>query len=304
MDLYIDCGSVAYRMVHASTRRSGGGEVGSGLHLHYFLNTLRRYVREYLPDRVIVAFDTGYSPRRKALAATYKAERGSKVRTPEALLAYQCAVRVIDQLREVLPALGVRSLQLPCREADDILAATVGQSFRAIIVSEDKDMLQLVDDKVSVYRPRADQLVRQRNFEDVTGYANVDAWLLAKLMVGDNSDGVPGVPQVGPKTALTIATAVGEYDLDRLFEYLDGDESSKREKRVLDHLDVLDLNLELLDLHREVFDAGEMALLREMRDGARAAATIGSAHAALLGAGLQQIPSEIGTWFGPFQGLA
>ena len=98
-------------------------------------------------------------------------------------------------------------------EADDTIYAivnrwTVKPPERFIIVSGDKDFLQLVDDQTSVYVPHKDVLVTPRNFEEVTGVPR-ERFLDFLILMGDRSDDIPGVPGIGEKTAVKLVTSIG-----------------------------------------------------------------------------------------------
>lgn len=94
-------------------------------------------------------------------------------------------------------------------EADDIMAMLAHEasaaSKTALIISGDKDLLQLVDQNISVYSPNGDKYCTHENFKEYTkGYPNPDAFLAGKCLTGDTSDNVPGVGGVGEITALRI----------------------------------------------------------------------------------------------------
>lgn len=113
-----------------------------------------------------------------------------------------------DDLRAILPSLGIRLAQLRGREADDVVARIAKDRSmsgeHALVVSEDKDFIQLVSDRVTLYRPIADQLY---NMNTLHTYIPVPQWfyLIARAMDGDDSDEIPGVRGVGEKTVVRVA---------------------------------------------------------------------------------------------------
>jgi len=184
------------------------------------LDMMAMLVRRRRPDGLVACWDEDWRPAfRVAALPTYKAHRlaapdGEAEQVPSAL------VPQVDVIVEVLAALGVARVGAPGYEADDVLGtlATLApaQGWTEVeIVTGDRDLFQLVDDAVGVrvlYTGRG-----MRNLESVDR-----AWLAAKYSIGsgeayadlavlrgDPSDGLPGVPGVGEKTAAALITRFG-----------------------------------------------------------------------------------------------
>ena len=207
--ILIDGSSWLYRAFHALpplTNAKGeptGAVYGMG-------NMLRKLLREYEPDNIAVIFDPRGKTFRNEIYADYKANRPPV--PPE--LSSQFPV-----MRELIEALGLPVLQIDGVEADDVIG-TLATRARAdgrqvLIVTGDKDMAQLVDDKVQLLDTMKGRVMDTAAV--VEKFAVQPGQIIDYLaLVGDTSDNIPGVPKVGPKTA---AKWLGEYgDLQTIIE--------------------------------------------------------------------------------------
>lgn len=275
MLLAFDGGSLMYRMIYAHTKHSLSSADGQGTSALFFLvKSLRSYVTNLRPARVIMVQDAGYSERRRRLYPEYKAGRGTRVDadTDDERAKILADIRVQRAwASQMLPALGIRTVKIKGREADDLLAQLAIMAERdrehMIIVSDDKDMYQLVGPHVEVYRPRADETVSLDNFEQQTGVADPQRWLVWKCIVGDGSDNVPGVSGVGDKTAAqAVADGIDSFDVDTL---LRADEHTNwRVRKIAEQLDTVLANRDILDLYAEEFDPALIERIRaRSRDG-------------------------------------
>jgi DNA polymerase-1 len=140
-------------------------------------------------------------------------------------------------------------------EADDLIAifshACEKRGDEALIVSNDKDMLQLVSKHVSVYSPTHEKYCRLDNFEEYTkGFPTPASHLLAKILMGDDSDNVSGIRGVGEKTALKLLKE-HDWDIDRLI-YRQNPSLTKGKSKVGKNLaagaDRIELNKQLMCL--------------------------------------------------------
>ncbi len=170
------------------------------------LSVLFKLLKTLKPTAFIVAFDApGPTFRHKAFAE-YKIQRAP---APEGLHAQ------IDLLKEVLASFPMAQMELKGYEADDLLGtlaeqATV-QGHKVTLVTMDKDALQLISDRVVVYNPRKDARIGVAELAVERGLtpAQVPDYL---ALTGDASDNVPGVPGVGPKTAVKLLAAAGSLE--------------------------------------------------------------------------------------------
>ncbi|HEY8348048.1 MAG TPA: DNA polymerase I [Symbiobacteriaceae bacterium] len=191
-----------------------------------FLTMLFKLLEEEKPDYLAVAFDMGRETFRHAEYAAYK---GTRKAAPEEFRPQ------LELLREVLTALNVPWFQVEKYEADDLLGTLARQAaeqgIEALVVTGDRDALQLIDDRVTV-------LFTKKGISDVVRYDRerlmADLGLRPeqivdlKALVGDPSDNIPGVPGVGEKTALKL---LGEYgSLDEIYAHLEEIKGALREK--------------------------------------------------------------------------
>ncbi len=188
-----------------------------------FVTMLLRLLDEEKPDYLLVAFDKGKKTFRHKMYAEYKGTR--KKSAPE--LAQQFAT-----VREVMDALGIPYVEMDEYEADDILGAyakkAASEGKNALIVTGDRDALQLVDDNIQVlYTKRGISQTERCDiaFIDEKYGIKPEQLIDVKSLMGDNSDNIPGVPGVGEKTALKLIKAYG--NLEGVYEHL-GDVSGKK----------------------------------------------------------------------------
>ena len=192
-----------------------------GLYTHAvygFITTLQRLLDEEEPEALCVTFDRREPTFRHQADADYKAQR--KPMPPE--LAMQLPV-----MKQVLSAMSVPCYELAGYEADDLIG-TISRKCQAagwdcVIVTGDKDSLQLVTDRtrVKLVSTRMGQTTTKdmtpETFREQYGFDPVHMIDLKALM-GDTSDNIPGVPGVGEKTAMTLVQQYG--DIDALYRRL------------------------------------------------------------------------------------
>lgn len=209
-----------------------------------------------LPSSAVFVFDAGLSKRRCSLYPEYKAHR--RAEDTEEDRQYRELFKGQRKLvLDTLPLTGVRTLVLDGREGDDVIAAVcdVAEGSLAdscVIVSDDKDLLQLVSPTVSVYRPSLKTFINEGNFEKLVGYRQ-EYHVLAKAIIGDSSDNIKGVSGVGEKTVAEIFTDYPVVEGLGLKTFCAAHES-KRARKVADSWDVVERNVALLDLRCEKFD--------------------------------------------------
>lgn len=171
-----------------------------------FIKTLSRIVDEIQPSRVFVIWEGGGSSRRRSLYSSYKANRkpGKLNRFYEDDLpdTDENKLTQVKHLVHTLKILPVCQLYVSDVEADDVIAYLVGRHFRdydKVILSTDKDMYQLLDEKTRVYDLNKKAYVTH---ETVLKAYNIHPrnFALAKTLCGDGSDNIPGVKGCGFKT--------------------------------------------------------------------------------------------------------
>src|SRR3954470_7130723 len=174
--------------------------------VHRFTTMLLRAIREGNPTHLAVAFDEEAKAKRAEIYQAYKATRGAP---PEDLTPqFPLVRRVLEALR--VPAIGFSGY-----EADDVIA-TLAKRARAlgwevVIVSGDKDMMQLVVDGIRCYDSMYEKWYGPAQVEEKWGVPpHQVADLLA--LTGDKIDNIPGVPGVGEKTAAGLLKEYGNLD--------------------------------------------------------------------------------------------
>ena len=227
--LLLDSASLYFRAffgVPDSVRAPDGTPVNA---VRGFLDTIARLVAERRPTRLVACWDDDWRPAFRVEAVpSYKAHRVAREEpgttgveeVPEALTAQ------VPVIVEVLAALGVPRLGAPGYEADDVIgtlvareAARPAQERAAVdVVTGDRDLFQLVDDDVPVrvlYPVKGvkdllvvDQAVLAERYDVPTGRAYADMAVLR----GDPSDGLPGVPGIGEKTAAALLRRYGSLE--------------------------------------------------------------------------------------------
>ena len=187
--------------------------------IYGFVAILQRLLEEQKPQAVCVSFDLKAPTFRHKQYEAYKAQRKGM---PEELAAQ------MPVLKEVLDAMGIRRYELEGYEADDILgtAAAVCEKsgWDCVIVTGDKDSLQLITDTTSVcnVKTRMGQtetvLYTPERFQEEYGFAP-PLMVDLKALMGDSSDNIPGVPGIGEKTAMDLVHRYGE--IKNIYENLD-----------------------------------------------------------------------------------
>lgn len=206
--LIIDGHSLAFRAFYALPPESF--RTASGVYtnaVHGFLQMLLSLLEKEAPTHAAVAFDLGRESFRTVEYPDYKGTRGE---TPPEFLGQT------DSLQRALQAMRIVTLTKTDYEADDILAtlATRGahEGFRVLVVSGDRDTIQLIDDDVTLLYPvKGVQVLTRYDAETVKAKYDVFPWQYQDLaaLVGETSDNLPGVPSVGPKTAAKWINAYG-----------------------------------------------------------------------------------------------
>ena len=173
-----------------------------------FINMMRKLMREQKPDYVVAAFDPpGPTVRHEAFEG-YKA---SRVETPQELLEQ------IPYVRRVCEVLRIPIVEVPSYEADDVIGTLARKAqavgVEVVIVSEDKDLLQLVDDGITMFAERQGRITYDRaRVEDKYGIPPESIPDLLALM-GDSVDDIPGVKGIGAKGARMILQEYGTIEM-------------------------------------------------------------------------------------------
>jgi DNA polymerase-1 len=216
--LLLDGHSLAYRAFFALPVENFSTSTGQTTNAVYgFTSMLINVLRDEQPTHIGVAFDKSRQTFRLAEYPEYKAKRN---KTPDEFKSQ------LPLIQEVLDALRIRHLEVEGYEADDIIATLVtealAEGFEVLILTGDRDSLQLVSEHSTVLYPmRGVSDLARMTPEAVEAKYGVPPHRYPEIaaLVGEDSDNLPGVPGVGPKTA---AKWISEYDgLDNVIAHAD-----------------------------------------------------------------------------------
>src|SRR5690554_3308202 len=238
----------AYHALPPLTRKSDGLPVGA---LAGFCNMLWKLLREarntdlgITPTHFAVIFDYSSKTFRNEIYPEYKANRSAP---PEDL------VPQFGLIREATRAFNLPCIEQEGFEADDIIAtyATMAEMAGAdvTIVSSDKDLMQLVTDRVWLYDTMKDRRIGR---DEVIERWGVGPELLADLqaLTGDSIDNVPGVPGIGPKTAAQLLREYG--NLETLMARAGEIRQEKRRENLLRSAELVRISRQLVQLRNDV----------------------------------------------------
>ena len=226
--ILIDGASFLFRAYHAMGRDPLTTSDGRTTHAIFgMINMLRSLLKECQPTHIAVVMDAKGKNFRHDLYDQYKANRPPM---PDDLRDQ------LEYIKKIIPAMGLPLISISGVEADDVIGTlskqATDQGFKTMIVSSDKDLTQLVDDSVRMVDTMKGITL------DVQGVVNKfgvppDRIIEYLALIGDSSDNIPGIPKVGPKTAVkwfnefatldgivgnaeSISGKVGEYLRDNL----------------------------------------------------------------------------------------
>ena len=179
-----------------------------------FTNTLVDIIEKEKPTHIVVVFDSSCKTFRNEIFEDYKANRQKQ---PEDI------TNSLPYIRKIISAFNIRSISLDGYEADDIIGtiAKKADDFETYIMSQDKDLAQLVNERVFLYRGT------RSGSADIMGKEEVNAkWQIQEpiqiidllALQGDTSDNVPGIPSIGPKTASKLIAKF--HTIEELFQSL------------------------------------------------------------------------------------
>jgi DNA polymerase-1 len=201
----VDGSSYLYRAFYAMPSLSNSKGMPTGA-AYGITNMLRRLLADYEPSHLAVVFDAKGKTFRDDLYSEYKAHRPPM---PDEMR------QQLDPIRSLVKALGMPLLEVPGVEADDVIGTLAEQGekagFGVTISTGDKDMAQLVNKSVTMVNTMDNSRLDPKGVKDKFGVAPgqmVDYLTL----VGDTVDNVPGVPKVGPKTAVKWLKQYGSLD--------------------------------------------------------------------------------------------
>ena len=209
-----------------------------------FTNMLVKLIEDYRDDKMIVVFDAARENFRNTIFRDYKANRGD---TPEDLIPQ------FEIIRECVNAFNIPQVEIDGFEADDIIATYCEQSqnkkIESIIVSSDKDLMQLVNEHVTMLDPMKNKKIGIEQVIDKFGLPP-EKVIQIQALTGDKVDNIPGAPGIGPKTALTLIEEFG--DVHSLIKNAIKIPQEKRRNVILDNKKEILISLELVKLKKDI----------------------------------------------------
>lgn len=205
-----------------------------------FLNSLKKILKNIDAEKIVVAWDSPVSLRKKAYQ-DYKASRQS---APSELVEQK------GYLVQILDKINLLQLEFEGFEADDILASLAQywqkqDDFLVVVATADKDLLQLISEKIVVYDPFREKLFDLQTAAEYLGFP-VSGIKMFYSLVGDSSDDIPGVAGIGKVSASKL---VLQFDsLQNLYDNLDQVTSEKTKKLLIDGKENAFLSQELFSL--------------------------------------------------------
>ncbi len=240
--ILVDGSSYLFRAYHAMPRLSNSRGEHTGA-IYGVINMIRRLLKDYQPEHIAVVFDAKGKTFREDLYAEYKAHRPSM---PEDL------AEQIEPIHRIIQAMGLPLLCVPGVEADDVIGTLAQQAtahgLETIISTGDKDMAQLVDEHVMLVNTMTDTLSDTQGVIDKFGIAP-EQIIDYLALIGDTVDNVPGVPKVGPKTAVKWLNEYGS--LDAIMQHAE-EFKGKVGEYLRDSLEQLPLSRELVTIKCDV----------------------------------------------------
>ena len=213
--------------------------------LYGFVGMMNKIIHEEKPEYVAVAFDIGKNFRKQK----YETYKDGRSETPDELK------QQMPIAREILNAMGIQYFEMEPYEADDIIGTFAKMceedpEYEALIVSSDKDLLQLISDETEVKLLKQKDYIRynKKNFKEDWGFEPI-RMIDYKALAGDPSDNIPGVKGIGDKTAINLLT---QYEtIEDIYEHIDEIKGKMKEKLEADKENAF-ISKEIATIYRDV----------------------------------------------------
>ena len=227
--ILIDGNNILFRSYYATAYNGNTMKNSKGFPtnaLYGLVNMLNKIIQEENPTYIMCAFDKGKTFRHEKYA-DYK---GGRMATPDELKLQ------FPEAKKLVEAMGVNYFEIDNYEADDIIGTFAkkcnnNKDFDAVIISSDKDLLQLITDEVEVKLLKQVGSIRMTHQEFLNTYGIEPPRMVdLKSLMGDSSDNIPGVKGIGEKTALSL---LQEYKtLDNIYENIDSIKGKLKDKLI------------------------------------------------------------------------
>ncbi len=207
-----------------------------------FTRMLMKLLEEKISDRMVMFFDSKGPTFRHDMYAAYKANRPPM---PEELSVQ------IPYIHQVTQAFNIPTFALQGYEADDLIGTTAKKAeedgYFIVVVTGDKDLKQLISDRTIVWDPMKDAIVV---LQDIVATGITPPQIIDVMgLSGDTADNIPGVPGIGPKTALSLIQTFG--NMERLYEQVDTITKKKQHDNIVQFKDQAMLSKQLVELNTQ-----------------------------------------------------
>ncbi|UCE84052.1 MAG: DNA polymerase I [Deltaproteobacteria bacterium] len=239
----IDGSSYIYRAFYAVRHLSTSTGIPTNA-VFGFIGMLNRVLKAKSPEYIAIALDAPGPTFRHDLSSEYKANRPQM---PEDLSVQ------MPYIKRLINGYRIPCLEIPGYEADDIIGTLAtwasGEGMDVVMISGDKDLLQLVSPRVHMWDTMKDEVMGPKEVEERFG---VSASQLVEIMglAGDSSDNIPGVPGIGPKTAVRLIKEFGS--VERLLSNLEKIPRKKEREKLETYSEEAKLSRQLATIHCEV----------------------------------------------------
>ena len=213
--------------------------------LYGFVNMMNKIINEEKPEYIAVAFDIGKTFRHEK----YDYYKGKRDETPNDLK------KQFPVAKKILTAMGIKYFEIEGYEADDIIGTfskkiTELEEFTGVIISSDKDLLQLITDDVEVKLLKPKDYIRMNKEEFFKTYGLEPIKMIdLKSLMGDASDNIPGVKGIGEKTALKLLQEYGT--LDNIYQNIDNIKGATQTKLINDKENAY-MSYDIATIYKEV----------------------------------------------------
>lgn len=244
----IDGNNLLFRSYYATAYSGSMMKNSHGLAtnaLYGFINMLNKIMQEENPEYVMVAFDKGKTFRH----LKYEVYKGGRSETPNEL------IEQFPYARRLCDSMGIKYFEIDNYEADDIIGTFAkkvdeDKDLEALIVSSDKDLLQLITDKVKVKLLKMHDYIMMDKQTFYDTYGLIPPLMVdLKALMGDASDNIPGVKGIGEKTALSLLHTYGS--LNGVYENIDNIKGKTKEK-LLNDKEMAYLSYDIATIYKEV----------------------------------------------------
>ena len=211
--ILIDGNNLLYRTFWAANYKTEGDDPKRGIYI--FLNSLKSYADKFGPwENIYCVWDKRIAYPKKNFRSEvceteYKGGRDNE--------KFKNIFDSLDEIIDILISLGVYNFYPWCMEADDAISWLSSYiEGEKIIISTDKDMLQLINDKVNVYNPNSKKIINEDNFEETTKLKSPRDYFWYRCFTGDKSDNIQGIKRFGLKTYQKLTKNWDYENLDEL----------------------------------------------------------------------------------------